>query len=111
MPGNNEPGIDSKKYIGLHLDSFSIDDQTFTLNLARYSIPAEQATNLASLPGRAKLIFCRRGGVVLSKVFAGAEILGIEQEHDDRGRIVCTVRFPSEGFIRIAADEVVDFIF
>lgn len=103
--------IDGTKYIGMHLDGISIDSQTFTVNLSRYTVPAAQAASLDSLAGRARMIFCLRDSVSLSNVSSGAEMLGIKQRNDGQGRLVCTLNFSLGGYIRIAAGNVIDFAF
>ena len=102
--------FDGKKYVGWPLDSISIDVDLFTVDLARYSLPAAAAEDLENQRLRARIVFNSRR-VVLSNVYNGAEISDVSQRGDNEGNIHCILKFTPGSFIEVYARAMAELLF
>lgn len=102
--------IEEKKYLGWHLESFSIEHDFFTLNLMRGSFGSGAEMERAMGSARAKLIFISPKRVAFSQVQNGAEVAHIEYRGTQSGTEY-TLSFVPDSSILISAADSRDLIF
>jgi hypothetical protein len=102
--------FDASKYVGWHLAGVSLDNQLFTINLTRHTLPATAAANLAAQLSTARIVFVA-DKVVLSNISGGAEVKNFEQFVEEAGVVRCVVKLSTDSFIEVHAKQICDFAF